>query len=189
MGKDERRKELPRFDRRLRDAVTDDMAAYVGEVMSSVAFRRARKGVHSVRTVQELSSFGWTEVRYPYRRGTDDRPDFRGAFGIERKMTPCASETVSRLAAQLGSFKEARDALALLGCGRMSVSKVIAERHPKRHRDASDDVRQGGRPIQHFTQVPRTALLRSHSRSAMASRASRAVRTLLSTLPSIMSAK
>ena len=39
MGKDERRKELPRFDRRLRDAVTDDMAAYVGEVMSSVAFR------------------------------------------------------------------------------------------------------------------------------------------------------
>ena len=37
MGKDERRKELPRFDRRLRDAVTDDMAAYVGEVMSSHA--------------------------------------------------------------------------------------------------------------------------------------------------------
>ena len=30
-------------------------------------------------------------------------------------MTPCASETVSRLAVQLGSFKEARDALALLG--------------------------------------------------------------------------
>ena len=26
----------------------------------------------------------------------------------ERKMTPCASETVSRLAVQLGSFKEAR---------------------------------------------------------------------------------
>ena len=42
-------------------------------------------------------------------------------------MTPCASETVSRLAAQLGSFKEARDALALLGCGRMSVSKVRDE--------------------------------------------------------------
>ena len=104
-------------------------------------------------------------------------------------MTLCASETVSRLAVQLGSFKEARDALALLGGGRMSVSKVIAERHPKRHRDAGDAVRQGGRPIQHFTQVPRTALLRSHSRSAMASRASRAVRTLLSTLPSIMSAK
>ena len=106
MGKDERKRELPRFDGRLRDAVTDDMAAYVGEVMSSVAFRGARKGVHSVRTVQELSSFGWTEVRYPYRRGTDDRPDFRGAFGIERKMTPCASETVSRLAVQLGSFKK-----------------------------------------------------------------------------------
>ena len=53
MGKDERRKELPRFDRRLRDAVTDDMAAYVGEVMSSVAFRGGRKGVHSVRTAQE----------------------------------------------------------------------------------------------------------------------------------------
>ena len=84
------------------------MAAYVGEVMSSVAFRGGRKGVHSVRTAQELSSFGWTEVRYPYRRETDDRLDFRRAFGIERRMTPCASETVSRLAVQLGSFKEAR---------------------------------------------------------------------------------
>ena len=105
-------------------------------------------------------------------------------------MAPCASETVSLLAVQLGSFKEARDALALLGCGRMSVSMLITERHPKRHRDAGDAVRQGGGAIiQHFTQVPRTALLRSHSRSAMASRASRAVRTLLSTLPSIMSAK
>ena len=40
---------------------------------------------------------------------------------------PCASETVSRLAVQLGSFKEAHDALALLGCGRMSVSKVRDE--------------------------------------------------------------
>ena len=39
MDKDERKRELPRFDGRLRDAVTDDMAAYVGEVMSSVAFR------------------------------------------------------------------------------------------------------------------------------------------------------
>ena len=104
MGKDERKKELPRFDGRLRDAVTDDMDAYVGEVMSSVAFRGGRKGVHSVRTAQELSSFGWTEVRYPYRRETDDRLDFRRAFGIERRMTPCASETVSRLAVQLGSF-------------------------------------------------------------------------------------
>ena len=26
----------------------------------------------------------------------------------ERRMTPCASETVSRLAVRLGSFKEAR---------------------------------------------------------------------------------
>ena len=109
MGKDERKRELPRFDGRLRDAVTDDMAAYVGEVMSSVVFRGGRKGVHGVRTAQELSSFGWTEVRYPYRRETDDRLDFRRAFGIERRMTPCASETVSRLAVQLGSFKEARD--------------------------------------------------------------------------------
>ena len=114
MGKDERKSEFPKFDGRLRDAVTDDMAAYVGEVMSSVAFRGGRKGVHSVRTVQELSSFGWSEVRYPYRRGADDGLDFRRAFGIERKMTPCASETVSRHAVQLGSFKEERDALDYL---------------------------------------------------------------------------
>ena len=127
MGKDERKSEFPKFDGRLRDAVTDDMAAYVGEVMSSVAFRGGRRGVHSVRTVQELSTFGWSEVRYPYRRGADDGLDFRRAFGIKRKMTPCASETVSRLAVQLGSFKETRDALAPLGCGRMSVSKVRDE--------------------------------------------------------------
>ena len=44
MDKDERKKELPRFDGRLRDAVTDDMAAYVGEVMSSVAFRGGLRG-------------------------------------------------------------------------------------------------------------------------------------------------
>ena len=112
MGKDERKSEFPKFDGRLRVAVTDDMAAYVGEVMSSVALRGGRKGVHSVRTVQELSSFGRSEVRHPYRRGTDDGLDFRRAFGIERKMTPCALETVSRLAAQHGSFKEARDARA-----------------------------------------------------------------------------
>ena len=56
-------------------------------------------------------------------------------------MAPCASETVSLLAVQLGSFKEARDALALLGCGRMSVSMLITERHPKRHRDAGDAAR------------------------------------------------
>ena len=163
MGKDERKRELPRFDGRLRDAVTDDMAAYVGEVMSSVAFRGGRKGVHGVRTVQELSSFGWTEVLYPYRRGTDDRPDFRRAFGIERKMTPCASETVSRLAVQLGSFKEARDALALLGCGRMSVSKVRDEtlvtggrileeqRKPpkdvRRYTEAQTQTPEGGRAV------------------------------------------
>ena len=163
MGKDERKRELPRFDGRLRNAVTDDMAAYVGEVMSSVAFRGGRKGVHGVRTVQELSSFGWTEVLYPYRRGTDDRPDFRRAFGIERKMTPCASETVSRLAVQLSSFKEARDALALLGCGRMSVSKVRDEtlatgrrileeqrRPPKdvrRYTEAQTRTPEGGRAV------------------------------------------
>lgn len=163
MGKDERKRELPRFDGRLRDAVTDDMAAYVGEIMSSVAFRGARKGVHSVRMVQELSSFGWTEVLYPYRRGTDNRLDFRRAFGIERKMTPCASETVSRLAVQLGSFKEARDALALLGCGRMSVSKVRDEtlvtggrileeqRKPpkdvRRYTEAQTQTPEGGRAV------------------------------------------
>ena len=44
MDKDERKRELPRFDGRLRDAVTDDMAAYVGEVMSSVAFRGGLRG-------------------------------------------------------------------------------------------------------------------------------------------------
>ena len=53
MGKDERKRELPRFDGRLRDAVTDDMAAYVGEVMSSVAFRGGLRGRQNQTALSE----------------------------------------------------------------------------------------------------------------------------------------
>ena len=53
MDKDERKKELPRFDGRLRDAVTDDMAAYVGEVMSSVAFRGGLRGRQNQTALSE----------------------------------------------------------------------------------------------------------------------------------------
>ena len=53
MDKDERKKGLPRFDGRLRDAVTDDMAAYVGEVMSSVAFRGGLRGRQNPAALSE----------------------------------------------------------------------------------------------------------------------------------------
>ena len=53
LDKYERKKELPRFDGRLRDAVTDDMAAYVGEVMSSVAFRGGLRGRQNQTALSE----------------------------------------------------------------------------------------------------------------------------------------
>ena len=181
MGKDGRKRELPKFDGRLRAAVSGDMAAYVGEVMSSVAFRGGRKGVHSVRTVQELSSFGWGEVRCPYRRGAGEGLDFRKAFGIRRKMTPCASEAVSRLAVQLGSFKEARDALETLGCGTVSESKIRdetlhvgkgcldAQRNPEKdvrsYADAQLKVPEDGR------RVPRTLVAMADGTNAPCTKA------------------
>ena len=49
------------------------------------------------------------------------------AFGVERKMTPSASKAATRLAVTQGSFREAKDTLALLGCGNISVSKLRKE--------------------------------------------------------------
>ena len=181
MGRGERKREFPEFDRRLKAAVTDDMAAYVGEVMSSVAFRGGRKGVHSVRTAQELSSFGWGLVRYPYRIGSPEETDIFRVFGVRRKMTPCASETVSRLAVTLGSFKEACDTLRLLGCGTVSVSKIRdetlrvgadcldAQRRPendvRRYSDAQLKVPEAGR------RVPRTLVAMADGTNAPCTKA------------------
>lgn len=103
------------------------MAAYEGEVMSTVAFRSRGKGVNGTRTKQVLASYGWSEVRHPYRVGNPEAFDVFKAFGIKRKMTPFASETITRLAATLGSFAETRGTLALLGHGTVSVSKIRSE--------------------------------------------------------------
>ena len=103
------------------------MAAYVGEVISSVSFRSKAPGANGVRTKQVFSRFGWCDVRFPYRVGNPEGSDAFKAFGVEQKMTPCASELVTRLAVTLGSFKEAKGTLALLGCGSISVSKIRKE--------------------------------------------------------------
>jgi len=122
-----RREELPRLDERLADAVSKDMAAYMGEAMSSVSFRSKAQGVHSIRTKDVLTRFGWCSVRHPYRVGAPEACDVFRAFGVERKMTPFASSVATRLAVTSGSFREAADTLALLGCGRMSASKLRDE--------------------------------------------------------------
>ena len=114
----DRKKAFPNFDRDLAKAVSKDMAAYEGEVMSSVASRGRGKGVNGTRTRQAITSYGWTEVRHPYRVGNPEEFDVFRAFGVERKMTPFASETVTRLAATLGSFAETRGTLALPGLSR-----------------------------------------------------------------------
>ena len=120
----ERRKAMPRIDRDLKRAVTQDMAEFAGEVVSTVALRGGRRGVHSMRTRQFFGAFGWSEATLPYRRGRGGRPDAFETFGIKDKMTPFAAEEVARLGAGLGSFGEAARTLAALHCGRMSESKV-----------------------------------------------------------------
>ena len=103
------------------------MAAYVGEVMSSVSFRSNAPGANGIRTRQVFTRFGRCDVRFPYRVGSPGESDVFRAFGVERKMTPCASSVATRLAVTQGSFKEAVDTLSLLGCGRLSVSKLRKE--------------------------------------------------------------
>ena len=103
------------------------MAEYAGEVVSAVERHRAGPGVHSWREGELFTCMGWTRAEYPYYRDPGRRKGHWSAFGVERKMTPAASETVSRLAATLGSFKEGRDTLSWLGLGELSASKMRAE--------------------------------------------------------------
>ena len=91
------------------------MVDYMGEDMSSIAFRSKVQGVHSIRTKQVFTRFGWCEVRHPYRVGSPEVPDVSMAFGVERKMTPPASKAATRLAVTQGSFREAMGTLAPLG--------------------------------------------------------------------------
>lgn len=166
-----RREEMPRFDERLADAASRDMAAYMGEVMSSLSFRSRASGVHSVRTKQVLTRFGWCSVRHPYRAGGPEACDVFRAFGVERKMTPFASSVTTRLAATLGSFREAACTLALLGCGRMSASKLrketlcVGESELEASRSPGKDFRQYSdaklRTPEGAHRVPRTLVVMS----------------------------
>lgn len=130
--------------------MSEDMAAYVGEVMSAVAFRGGRGGVHSIREKDVLTCEGWTTVRFPYRRTKDERLDVFAAFGVRRNMTPGASETVSRLGVGLGSFGEAREVLAMLACGRVSESKVRDETLAVGE-DALAEQRSPGKDVRDYT--------------------------------------
>ena len=166
-----RREEMPRFDERLSDAVSKDMAAYMGEVMSSVSFRAKAPGIHSIRTKQVLSRFGWCDVRHPYRAGSPESCDVFRAFGVKRKMTPFASSLATRLAVTLGSFGEASDTLALLGCGRISASKLrdetlrVGEFELAASRNPAKDVREYSeaklRTPEDAHSVPRTLVVMS----------------------------
>ena len=83
----ERRRALPRFDEDLAKAVSEDMADYMGEAMSSIAFRSKAPGVHSIRTKQVFTRFGWCEVRHPYRVGSPEGSDVFKAFGFSYSVT------------------------------------------------------------------------------------------------------
>ena len=64
------------------------MAAYVGEVMSSVSFRSNAQGANGIRTKQVFTRFGWCEVRHPYRVGSPGESDVFKAFGVVRTPSP-----------------------------------------------------------------------------------------------------
>ena len=118
---------LAGFDRDLKTAALEDMAEYAGEVVSAVERQRAGKGVHGWREGDLFTCMGWTRASHPYYRDKEKRGTRWTAFGVERKMTRAASETVWRLGALLGSFREARDTLSWLGLGEVSVSKMRSE--------------------------------------------------------------
>ena len=176
-----RREELPRLDERLADAVSRDMAAYMGEAMSSVALGTKAPGVHSIRAKQVLTRFGWCDVRHPYRVGNPVSCDALRAFGVERKMTPFASSVATRLAVTLGSFREAADTLALVGCGRLSPSKLrketlrVGEAALAASRSPGKDVRQYSdaklRAPEGARSVPRTLVVMSDGTNPPCTRA------------------
>ena len=157
------------------------MSAYMGEVMSSVAFRSNAPKVHSIRERQILSRFGWCSVRHPYRVGNPEKSDVFRVFGIRRKMTPCASETVTRLAVTLGSFKEAKDTIGLLGCGSVSESKVrdetlrVGKDRLEEQRDPAKDVRRYSeaqlKVPENGRRVPRTLLAMADGTNAPCTKA------------------
>ena len=166
-----RRGEMPRFGERLAEAVSKDMAAYMGEVMSSLSLRPDAPGVHGMRTKQALTRFGWCDVRHPYRVGGPEACDVFRAFGVERKMTPFASSVATRLAVTSGSFREAAGTLALLGCGRVSASKLRDET-PCVGESALEASRSPGRDVRQYSdarlrtpegahRVPRTLVVMS----------------------------
>ena len=64
------------------------MAAYVGEVMSSVSFRSNAQGANGIRTKQVFTRFGWCDVRHPYRVGSPGGSDVFKAFGVVRTPSP-----------------------------------------------------------------------------------------------------
>lgn len=118
---------LQRFDKDLENAVSKDMANYIGMTISSISFRGKKTGINSIRKKHVFSRFGWCEVRYPYRVGSTESSDVFKYFNINRKMTPFASDIITRLSVTLGSYKEAADTIELIGCGKISISKLRTE--------------------------------------------------------------
>lgn len=66
-------------------------------------------------------------MRYPYRVSCPEESDVFKTFGVGWEMTPGALDVATRIAVTCGSFKEAAESLNILGCGRISVSKLRKE--------------------------------------------------------------
>jgi len=119
-------KDLNTLERRILNALRDDIAAWLPSLFERLAKRawpKARGNApHSRRSTLILTLFGWLRVAEPYRPNQPSA--LRAALGVEHKTTPAARDAIARCGALGGSFNEARDSLAQLAGLETNTSKV-----------------------------------------------------------------
>jgi len=158
------------LDALLLDAARKDLLAFLGKLFTLFGMRRA-DSCHSVRTVQILTTLGWTESSESY---VPKRPSvLRPALGIKDKATTAARDAVERCGALCGSFREGADTLLRLTGIAVSVSKLrnmtltFGEACVSDQKEPCPDTRQyAGTPAKAVTQVERTLFCMADGGSA-----------------------
>lgn len=113
---------LHEADGRLAEAVVRDMRALLSAIFSRLA-RRERSGVHSRRTRNVLTCFGWVAFQAAYVRKAGASAVAR-ALGAAVGGTAAARERTIRCATLCGSFAEGREMLARLTGIALSISRL-----------------------------------------------------------------
>jgi len=109
------------LDAQLQKAMREDLRVFLGRLLTGFA-TRGEKGVHSVRTMQLLTTFGWVDVHENYI--PERASPLRASLGIRFKSTAAAQEAVERCGALGGSFREGADTLRRLTGMDVKYSKL-----------------------------------------------------------------